>query len=167
MQREVYLPGSESPQHVAAKVSLHPVGRIGERGGVVAFASWILRTIKIQGHAGNQVGPAKIRSVCEDVRRQRGAGEKDAVRRPVPNKNRRNPAVGGRQRSDQRPVEAVPDVEVRRSAVYVRMVILRQSFNGGVKGQLFVVTRKIVNRMRPGIREQQGKAVGQAAVKPE
>jgi hypothetical protein len=121
MEREVDLPRAETTQNVAAKVAVEPVWWNRKRSAIEALAARKAGPVEIQRLTWHDVRPASIiigavARIREDkIGRQRRSREKDTVCRPVAEEQARDPSVGGRQRGDYRSIQAVPNIEVRRT----------------------------------------------------
>ena len=82
MEREVDLPRAETADNVAAKIAVAAGGWNRKRGAIEGFAAWKTWFIEIQGLAGHNVRPVTM-TIGDEIGRQRGSGEKDAVCGPV------------------------------------------------------------------------------------
>ena len=55
LKRDIGLPGSETPQHIASEIALLPGGRCGKSRRIESLAARILRAIEHKRHSGHHV----------------------------------------------------------------------------------------------------------------
>src|SRR5580658_8636097 len=157
LERDISLPGSKTPQHIASEISLLPGGRWSKGCWIESLASRILRPVEHKRHSGHYVrARIQIDAVRKDksanyVHRRSRPRENEAIHRPAAQRGAgkrgrfwRGQTVGHASR------ECMADVKVRVATVYIR--ICDRAWRVDVVCKC--IGRCIINRVGPCIRCQ-------------
>src|SRR5689334_32931 len=89
LQRNISLPGAETPQHVASKVALLPCGCLRESCSIQNLATRKLRAKKFKRHSrgyvrtGRELSARRKESATDNVDRSSSSGKNKTVQRPI------------------------------------------------------------------------------------